>query len=150
MGHPSPTVSATASPSGSLEAKVAAPGQILSRVVVRHPRNTMPVPAMLDLKRIAARYDLAKMTGPEAVRLASELVGAGFEEADALALTLPISSRNVMRKLGKVSRAPRIQNWADLWQHHATALDAAREGADRKRLDQMARMVALAQTLAEA
>ena len=35
-----------------------------------------------------------------------------------------------MRKLGKVSRAPRIQNWADLWQHHVTALDAARFGAE--------------------
>ena len=149
MGHPSPFVSAAASPSGSLESVGVAPAQF-NALVLRHPRNPLPIPAVLDLKRISERYDPAKMTGPDAVRLASELVAAGFEEADALALTLPISSRNVMRKLGKVSRAPRIHNWIDLWLHHVAALDSARDSADRKRLDQLARMVALAQTLAEA
>lgn len=149
MGHPSASLSATASPSGTLEATGAAPGQI-SALVVRHPRNPLPIPAALDLKRIAARYDLSKMTGPDAVRLAFDLVAAGFEEADALALTLPISSRNVMRKLGKMSRAPHIHNWGDLWQHHMTALESARDSIDHKRLDQLARMVVLAQTLAEA
>ena len=149
MGYPSPSLSATASPSGTLEFVGLAPGP-LNALVVRHPLNALPVPAVLDLKGIAERYDPAKMTGPDAVRLASELVAAGFEEADALALTLPISSRNVMRKLGKVSRAPGIHNWVDLWQHHVAALGCAREGADHKRLDQLARMVALAQTMAEA
>ena len=149
MGYPSPSFSASAPPSGALEFVGPAPVQI-DTLVVRHPRNPLPVPAVLDLKLIAERYDPAKMTGPDAVRLASELVTAGFEEADALALTLPISSRNVMRKLGKLSRAPRIHSWIDLWLHHLAALDAARDGADRKRLDQLARMVALAQTLAEA
>ena len=149
MGYPSQSLSAPASAAGMLEPVGAAPGQ-LNAVAAFHPRNPLPVPAVFDLKRISERYDPAKMTGPDAVRLASELVAAGFEEADALALTLPISSRNVMRKLGKLSRAPRIHSWIDLWLHHVAALDAARDSADRRRLDQLARMVALAQTLAEA
>lgn len=102
-----------------------------------------------DLRRIAAKYDLRSMSGTEAVRLASDLVACGFEEADALALTLPISSRNLMSKMGKVAKAPRIETWTDLMLHHVQQLHNVR-GVDRKRLDQLARMVALSEVLAEA
>jgi hypothetical protein len=112
----------------------------------------LPVPdprQVYDLRRIAARYDLSSMSGTDAVRLASDLVACGFEEADALALTLPISSRNLMSKMGKVARAPRIESWTDLMLHHVQQLHGVR-GVDRKRLDQLARMVALSEVLAEA
>ena len=102
-----------------------------------------------DLRRIAKRYELRSMTGTDAVRLARDLVAAGFEEPDALALTLPISSRNLMSKMGKVAKAPRIETWTDLMLHHVQQLHGAR-GVDRKRLDQLARMVALSEVLSEA
>lgn len=112
----------------------------------------LPVPdprQVYDLRRIAERYELRSMSGTDAVRLARDLVDAGFEEPDALALTLPISSRNLMSKMGKVAKAPRIETWTDLMLHHTQQLHSAR-GMDRKRLDQLARMVALAEVLAEA
>ena len=104
-----------------------------------------------DLKRIARKYDLKKMTGPDAVRLASELVAAGFEESDALAVTLPISSRNLLDSIGRVGRAPRIEAWTDLMAYHVTQLEVAHEmRAEPQRVDQLARLVVLAQTLSEA
>ncbi|MDA1132869.1 MAG: hypothetical protein O2905_06555 [Proteobacteria bacterium] len=104
-----------------------------------------------DLKRIARKYDLKKMTGPDAVRLASELVAAGFEESDALAVTLPISSRNLLDRIGRVGRAPRIEHWTDLMAYHVTQLESAHEmRAEPQRVDQLARLVVLAQTLSEA
>ncbi len=113
-------------------------------------RANVPDPRQVyDLRRIAGRYDLRSMSGTDAVRLASDLVACGFEEADALALTLPISSRNLMSKMGKVARAPRIETWTDLMLHHVQQLHGAR-GVDRKRLDQLARMVALSEVLSEA
>ena len=103
-----------------------------------------------DLHRIARRYDLKKMRGPDAVRLASELVRVGFEESDALAVTLPITSRNLLSRMGRVARAPRIESWTDLMMHHVAQFAGARSSKDAKRLDQLARLVVLAQVLAEA
>jgi hypothetical protein len=115
-----------------------------------HVRVPTPDPHQVyDLRRIAARYELSSMSGTDAVRLARDLVEAGFEEADALALTLPISSRNIMSKMGKVPKAPRIETWTDLMLHHQQQLHGARD-LDRKRLDQLSRMVALAEVLSEA
>jgi hypothetical protein len=119
------------------------PGGLDIKLPVPDPRQ------VYDLRRIAKRYDLRSMSGTDAVRLARDLVDAGFEEADALALTLPISSRNLMSKMGKVAKAPRIESWTDLMLHHTQHLHGAR-GVDRKRLDQLARMCALAEVLAEA
>lgn len=117
---------------------------------VEHIRVPTPDPRQVyDLRRIAKRYELRSMSGTDAVRLASELVAIGFEEADALALTLPISSRNLMSKMGKTSRAPRIETWTDLMLHHVQHLHSAR-GVDHRRLDQLARMVALSEVLSEA
>lgn len=115
------------------------------------PDASLDATQIYDLNRIAQKYDLRKMTGPDAVRLASELVAAGFEEADALAVTLPISSRNLMSRIGRVGRAPRIESWEDLMGYHVTQLESAHQTrAKPRRIDQLARLVVLAQTLAEA
>ena len=103
-----------------------------------------------DLHRIAGAYQPKTMTGPDAVRLAAYLVAAGFEESDALAFTWPVTSRNILREVGRVGRGPSIETWEDLGNVHATQLEAARASGDALRIDQLARMVVLSETLAEA
>jgi hypothetical protein len=145
-----PTATAVAGSPDSRSRVMAVAQERLSQEGRAEVRLPIPDPRQVyDLRRIAARYDLRSMSGTDAVRLASDLVACGFEEADALALTLPISSRNLMSKMGKVARAPRIETWTDLMLHHVQQLHGAR-GVDRKRLDQLARMVALSEVLAEA
>ena len=123
-------------------------------VTADEPRPQVPhfdPSQVYDLQRIARNYDLKMMTGPDAVRLAAELVAAGFEEADALAVTLPISSRNLMTRIGLIARAPRIESWDDLKAHHVSQLEAAHGSrAEPRRIDQLARLVVLAETMAEA
>ncbi len=132
------------------DAKARALAVTQERLEAETLRAALPDPRQVyDLRKIAGRYDLRSMSGTDAVRLASDLVACGFEAADALALTLPISSRNLMSKMGKVARAPRIETWTDLMLHHVSQLHGAR-GVDRKRLDQLARMVALSEVLSEA
>ena len=103
-----------------------------------------------DLHRIATTYHPKSMTGPDAVRLAADLVAAGFEETDALAFTWPVTSRNILQKVGKAGRGPTIETWEDVGLVHAAQLDAARGKKDPLRIDQLARMVVLSQTMAEA
>ena len=104
----------------------------------------------LDLHRIATAYDPSVMTGTDAVRLAADLVAAGFQEADALAFTWPVTSRNILKEVGRTGRGPNIETWDDLGQVHAAQLDAARGTETPGRIDQLARMVVLCQTMSEA
>ena len=103
-----------------------------------------------DLHRIATTYDPKVMTGTDAVRLAADLVAAGFQEADALAFTWPVTSRNILKKVGRIGRGHKIENWDDLGQVHAAQLDAALGTETPGRIDQLARMVVLCQTMSEA
>ena len=104
----------------------------------------------LDLHRIVTAYDAGVMTGTDAVRLAADLVAAGFQETDALAFTWPVTSRNILREVGRTGRGPNIETWDDLGEVHAAQLDAARCVEDHSRIDQLARMVVLCQTMSEA
>ena len=104
----------------------------------------------LDLHRIVTAYDPGVMTGTDAVRLAADLVAAGFQETDALAFTWPVTSRNILREVGRTGRGPNIETWDDLGEVHAAQLDAARGVEDPSRIDQLARMVVLCQTMSEA
>ncbi len=104
----------------------------------------------LDLHRIVTAYDAGVMTGTDAVRLAADLVAAGFQETDALAFTWPVTSRNILREVGRTGRGPNIETWDDLGEVHAAQLDAARGVEDPSRIDQLARMVVLCQTMSEA
>lgn len=104
----------------------------------------------LDLHRIATAYDPKVMTGTDAVRLAADLVAAGFQEADALAFTWPVTSRNILKEVGRTGRGPNIETWDDLGEVHAAQLDAARGTETPSRIDQLARMVVLCQTMSEA
>ena len=104
----------------------------------------------LDLHRIVTAYDPGVMTGTDAVRLAADLGAAGFQETDALAITWPVTSRNILREVGRTGRGPNIETWDDLGEVHAAQLDAARGVEDHSRIDQLARMVVLCQTMSEA
>ena len=140
MSNSSPAFADPAAPLGAMD-RAAAPG---TAAVQMDPAQ------IYDLHRIARRYDLKKMRGPDSVRLASDLVRIGFEESNALAVTLPIASRNLLSRLGRVGRSPCIETWADLMSHHVAQFAAARGNKDAKRLDQLARLVVLAEVLAEA
>ncbi|MDP6407406.1 MAG: hypothetical protein QF797_19595 [Alphaproteobacteria bacterium] len=99
---------------------------------------------------IVSRYNVGTMTGTEAVRFANDLIATGVEETDALAVTLPITSRNLLNSVGKASTAPKIENWNDVVRHHQAQHELAQRRASNRYAYQLERLITLAQDLQEA
>jgi hypothetical protein len=96
---------------------------------------------------IAARYDVRTMTGTDAIRFANDLIASGIDHDDALAVTWPITCRNLLSTIGKEAAAPKVETWDDVVRFHR----ARRDFADRRRLRthsaDLDRLIALAEVL---
>ena len=100
-----------------------------------------------DLTEVANRYDVGTMTGTDVIHFANDLIAAGVDQTDALAVTWPINCRNLLRKIGKDAAAPKLNSWDDVVRLHR----ARRDLADRRFLhghsEQLERLISLAESL---
>jgi hypothetical protein len=100
-------------------------------------------------QEITNRYDVRQMDGPEVVRFAHDLVTAGIDQTEALAVTWPISSRNLMEKIGRAESAPKVDNWDDVLRHHITQRDIAKNRHNFGRVAYLDKLIRLARNFGE-
>ena len=100
-------------------------------------------------QKITSRYDVSQMNGPEVVRFAHDLVSVGVDLTDALAVTWPISSRNLMEKIGRTEKAPRIDSWDDVVHHHIAEREIAKNRHNFSRVAHLDRLIRLARNFKE-
>jgi len=100
-----------------------------------------------DFTDVASRYDVGTMTGTDVIHFANDLIAAGVDQTDALAVTWPINCRNLLRKIGKEAAAPKLDSWDDVVRLHR----ARRDLADRRFLhchsEQLERLISLVESL---
>ena len=99
---------------------------------------------------VVQRYDVRAMTGPQALSFAAELVDEGIDITDALGVTWPIASRNLLEKIGRPEAAPKIDNWYDVQRHLRAQCEVARRSGNLVRAGHFDRLVRLAGELADA
>ena len=102
------------------------------------------VQAHTPWQEITNRYDVRHMGGPEVVMFAHDLVTAGVDQSEALAVTWPISSRNLMEKIGRAEAAPKIDNWEDVLRHHMHQRDIANNRHNFARVAYLDKLIRLA------
>jgi len=97
-----------------------------------------------NLRRIALRYDPSTMDGPETLKFATDLISAGFDATDALAVSWPISRRNLLEKVGRHEAAPKVDDWADVLRHHQSQRNLAKSRQNFIRAVHIDRLIRIA------
>jgi hypothetical protein len=107
------------------------------------------VQAHTPWQEITNRYDVPNMGGPEVVMFAHDLVSVGIDQNEALSVTWPISSRNLMEKIGRSESAPKIDNWDDVLRHHIKQRDIAKNRHNFSRVAWLDKLIRLARNFGE-
>jgi hypothetical protein len=107
------------------------------------------IQAQTPWQEITGRYDVPNMGGPEVVMFAHDLVSLGIDQNEALAVTWPISSRNLMEKIGRSESAPKIDTWDDVLRHHMNQRDIARNRHNYSRVAWLDKLIRLARNFGE-
>ncbi len=97
-----------------------------------------------NLRRIARRYDPSTMDGPETLMFATDLISVGIDATDALAVSWPISRRNLLEKVGRHEAAPKIEDWADVLRHHQSQRNLAKSRHNFVRAVHIDRLIRIA------
>ena len=100
-------------------------------------------------REITDRYDVPSMGGPEVVMFAHDLVMLGIDQNEALSVTWPISSRNLMEKIGRAESAPKIDNWDDVLRHHINQRDIAKNRHNYRRVAWLDKLIRLARNFGD-
>ena len=124
----------------SIPTSVRQPAQVANyaAVVGAAPQNDS------TLRRIAQRYNPSTMDGPETLLFATDLISAGFDATDALAVSWPISRRNLLEKGGRHEAAPKVDDWADVLRHHQTQRNLAKSRHNFVRAVHIDRLIRIA------
>lgn len=101
-------------------------------------------------RAIVGRYDVATIGGAEIVMFANDLTSVGVQAKDALAVSWPITRRNLLQKIGRPEAAPKIDDWADVLRHHRAQRNLARSRRNFVQAVHIERLIKLAADLSAA
>ena len=107
------------------------------------------IQARTPWQKITGQYDVNHMGGPEIIMFANDLMAAGVDQSEALAVTWPISSRNLMEKIGRSESAPKIDNWDDVLHHHMNQRNIAKNRHNFSRVAWLDKLIRLARNFGD-
>jgi hypothetical protein len=105
------------------------------------------IQARTPWQKITGQYDVNHMGGPEIIMFANDLMAAGVDQSEALAVTWPISSRNLLEKIGRPDSAPTVECWEDVLGYHITQREIARSRNNYSRVVWLDKLIRLARNL---